>query len=189
MLNEWQNERIKAWLRYKAETLKRSKREKCLRDAVGSGESAGERGEELARCRLAGCLLFWSSVSPPGLPARRGFPWLTSTQTYTHTHTPFTVTSKSTHIVNPTFTRATYKTRNIFNLLSVSTILCLSFPRSPAYLHLCGTQKALVSRPILQLFFQHSRGESLRKSERHLAAMSFNSTHAFFLLFSACSFW
>lgn len=100
MLNDWQNERIKAWLRYKAETLKRSNREKCLRDAVGSVESAGERGRELAHCRLAGCLLFWSSVSPPGLPARRGFPWLTST--HTHTHTPFTVTSKSTHIVNPT---------------------------------------------------------------------------------------
>lgn len=42
MLNEWQNERIKAWLRYKAETLKRSNWEKCLRDAVGSGESEEE---------------------------------------------------------------------------------------------------------------------------------------------------
>ncbi len=121
-------------------------------------------------------------------PCQKGFP-LTHLNSNIHTHTPFTVTSKSTHIVNPTFTRATYKTRNIFNLLSVSTILCLSFPRSPAYLHLCGNQKASVSRPILQLFFQHSRGKSLRKSERHLAAMSFNSTHAFFLLSSACSFW
>jgi len=42
----------------------------------GCGREWGERGREteLACCRLAGCLMFCSSVSPAGLPARRGFP-------------------------------------------------------------------------------------------------------------------
>lgn len=49
-------------------------------------------GGQLAWCPLALCphlRLLWSSVSRPGLPARRDFPRITSadTNTYTHTHT------------------------------------------------------------------------------------------------------
>ncbi len=113
MLNEWQNERIKAWLRYKAETLKRSNRDKCLRDEWGECGRARKRVGTLPSGRMPAVLELCVTTRTP---CQKGFP-LTHLNSHTHTHTPFTHQNQPTLWTRHTL--ATYKTRNIFNLLKV----------------------------------------------------------------------